>query len=229
MHAPLLAAHVGPTGLTGWLVAVMQLLGGPGAALVVAFENVCPPLPSEIVLPAAGFAAGQGTMSLAGAILWTTAGSVIGALLLYWLGARLGRERMRRFMARVPLIKLSDIDRAEAWFARHSTAAVFFGRMIPMFRMFISVPAGIERMRLSTFIVLTTLGSMAWNGLFVWGGYALGRHWYLVEGYAGLINRSVGILFGLSLLTFVTVRLLQSRRERRRATAITTEIERISA
>ena len=220
MHVPLMAAQAaGPTGLTGWIVAVMQVLGGPGAALVIAFEYVCPPLPSEIVLPAAGFAAGRGSMSLVGAILWTTGGSLVGALLLYWLGARLGRERMRRLVSRVPLIKIADIDKAETWFARHAAAAVFFGRMIPMLRMFISVPAGIERMRLSSFVALTALGSLVWNTAFVWGGYALGQHWYLVQGYAGLINRACGIGTALGIAFFVGLRLLQNRRERRRATA----------
>lgn len=229
MHAPLLA-QAGPTGLTGWIVAIMQLLGGPGAALVIAFEYVCPPLPSEVVLPAAGFAAGRGSMSLVGAILWTTVGSVVGALLLYWLGAKLGRDRMRRLVVRLPLIKIADIDRAEAWFTRHSAAAVFFGRMVPMLRMFISVPAGVERMRLSTFVVLTALGSALWNSAFVWAGYALGRHWHLVQDYAGWFNRACGIGTGLGLAAFVAYRLLQNRRDRRRnAEAPTAEIERVSA
>lgn len=224
MHVPLMAAqaHVsGPTGLTGWIVAVMQLLGGPGAALVIAFEYICPPLPSEIVLPAAGFAAGRGSMSLVGAILWTTGGSLAGALLPYWLGVRLGRERMRRLVTRVPLIKIDDIDKAEAWFARHAAAAVFFGRMIPVLRMFISVPAGIERMRLSTFVMLTTLGSLVWNTAFVWGGYSLGQHWYLVQDYAGIINRACAIGTALGIASFVGLRLLQNRRQRRRTPAET--------
>jgi len=219
MHATTLVQAAGPTGLAGWIVAIMQLLGGPGAALVIAFEYVCPPLPSEVVLPAAGFAAGRGSMTLVGAILWTTGGSLVGALVLYWLGAWLGRERMRRLVSRVPLVKISDIDKAEAWFARHSAAAVFFGRMIPMLRMFISVPAGIERMRLSTFVVLTTAGSLVWNTVFVWGGYALGQHWYLVQDYAGLINRACGVGTALGIAFFVGLRLLQNRRERRRAAA----------
>lgn len=228
MHPLPLAAAAGPTGVTGWLIAAMQDLGGPGAALVVAFESVCPPLPSEIILPAAGFAAGSGTMTLVGAILWTTLGSLVGALALYALGARLGRTRMRAVFARIPLVKISDIDRAEAWFARHSTAAVFFGRMIPMLRMFISLPAGVERMRLSTFVALTTLGSMIWNGVFVLGGYTLGQHWYLVEGYAGVFNRGIAILASLAVVSFIGVRLFRNRRARRRAEAVTPELEPVS-
>jgi membrane protein DedA with SNARE-associated domain len=127
-------------GIAGWAVGLMETLGGPGAGLAIALENLFPPLPSEVILPLAGFAASRGELSLAGALFWTTVGSVVGALLLYALGGWFGRDRVRAVAARLPLVKLSDIDRTEAWFARHGAKAVFFGRMIPIFRSVIPLP-----------------------------------------------------------------------------------------
>ena len=97
----------------------MESLGGPGAALLIALENLFPPLPSEVILPLAGFTASRGDLGLVEVIAWCTAGSVVGALVLYGLGAWLGRERMRHFMQRLPLVDVHDVDRAEAWFHRH--------------------------------------------------------------------------------------------------------------
>lgn len=134
-------------GVAGWATDLMDRLGAPGAGLAIALENLFPPLPSEVILPLAGFTAAQGDMNLAAAMACTTAGSVVGALVLYWVGVLVGRDRMRALVTRLPLVKLDDLDRTEAWFARHGAKAVFFGRMVPIFRSLISVPAGLERMR----------------------------------------------------------------------------------
>lgn len=208
------AASPEPTGFAGWVVGVMEALGSPGAGLIIALENLFPPLPSEVILPLAGFAAGQGTLTLWGAILWTTLGSLGGALVLHWLGAKLGRERTRAIAARLPLLKLSDIDRTEEWFARHGVKAVFFGRMIPLFRSFISLPAGVERMPLTTFAVFTALGSLIWNTAFVLAGYLLGSNWHLVERYAGVFSKAVLVAVVLAVAYFVVSRVLQRRRNR---------------
>src|SRR5688500_1712669 len=105
--------------LTDFATSLMERLGGPGAGLAGALENLFPPIPSEVILPLAGFAASQGRMSLPAAIGWTTLGSVLGALTLYYIGVALGRDRVRAIAARLPLVKTRDIDRTEAWFARH--------------------------------------------------------------------------------------------------------------
>src|SRR5690349_23612216 len=143
-HVSTLAQESDPSqgSLAGWVTALMERLGAPGAGLAVALENLFPPIPSEVILPLAGFAAGQGRMNLFAAIGWTTLGSVLGALALYFVGAALGHDRVRAIAARLPLIKVTDIDRTAAWFARHGTKAVFLGRMIPIFRSLISIPAG---------------------------------------------------------------------------------------
>lgn len=201
------ASAAEPDGLAGWAVGLMETLGGPGAAVLVGLDNVFPPVPSELVLPLAGFAASQGTFSFVGALAWTTLGSVVGAWLVYAVGAALGRSRTRALVARVPLLKVEDVDRSEAWFARHGAKAVFFGRMVPLFRSMISVPAGIERMPLPTFLGLTALGSLVWNAVFVTAGYLLGESWYLVEGYAGVVQKLVVAAVVVAAGVFVVRRL----------------------
>jgi membrane protein DedA with SNARE-associated domain len=172
--------------ITEWAVSLMEALGGPGAAAAIAAESLFPPIPSEIILPLAGFTASRGELSLASALIWTTVGSVVGAVALYVLGVLLGRDRLLRLVERVPLLDVSDVERAERWFARHGGKAVFFGRFVPVVRSLISVPAGITRMPLGWFIALTALGSGIWNSGFVLAGYALGENWTAVKTYAGL-------------------------------------------
>ena len=197
-----------------WATALMERLGAPGAGLAIALENLFPPIPSEVVLPLAGFTAGRGGMSLTAAVLWTTAGSLVGALALYGLGMLLGAARLRAIAAKVPLMKVSDIDVAEAWFARYGGKAVFFGRMVPIVRSLISLPAGVERMRPGMFCLLTFLGSLIWNLTFILAGYLLGERWHLVEHYVGLYSKAILALAVVVLAMFVVVR-VRVMRERR--------------
>ncbi|MEV0584614.1 DedA family protein [Nonomuraea sp. NPDC050310] len=203
--------------IADWATNLMQTLGAPGAGLAIALENLFPPLPSEVILPLAGFTAGRGGMGLAEALIWTTVGSVVGALALYWLGAALGRDRLLAIARRMPLIKVSDIERTEAFFQRHGGKAVFFGRMVPVFRSLISIPAGVERMPLGRFTLLTTLGSALWNTVFILAGYLLGDNWALVEGYVGIGTNIVIGLIVLAFLTFAGVRLAERHKERKRS------------
>lgn len=199
------------TGIVGWVVDLMSALGAPGVGLAIALENVFPPLPSEVFLPLAGFTAARGEMSLLAAIGWTTLGSLVGALVLYGIGAALGRERLRAIVDRMPLVHLRDVDRAEVWFARHGAKAVFFGRMVPLVRSLISVPAGVERMRLPLFAALTTAGSLIWNTAFVLAGYALGESWPIVEAYAGIASKVVLVALVVAVVWFVVTRLARRR------------------
>ncbi|MFC4001606.1 DedA family protein [Prauserella oleivorans] len=199
-------------GLAGWAVDLMEALGGPGAAITVGLDNIFPPIPSELVLPLAGFTAAQGTFTLLGALLWTTVGSVVGALIVYYLGRLLGRERTRWLISKVPLMKADDFDVAEKWFAKHGTKAVFFGRMVPLVRSFISLPAGIEKMAFWKFLVLTTLGSLIWNSIFVVAGYLLGANWHVVEEYAGVFQIIVIVAVVIAVGLFVYKRLRSRNR-----------------
>lgn len=203
-------------GIAGWAADLVDTMGGPGAGLAIALENLFPPLPSEVILPLTGFAAGQGVLSLASALFWTTLGSVVGAVVLYWIGRLFGRDRMRAIWAKLPLVKLSDLERTEAWFAKHGTKAVFFGRMVPIFRSLVSIPAGVERMPLPVMVTLTMLGSLIWNSVLVLAGYWLGDQWDLVETYVGIVSKAVLVLVVLALAVYVTVRVRGHRRAKHR-------------
>ena len=214
--AAVLAASTGGDGseldgVAGWAVDLMERLGPLGAGIAIALENLFPPLPSEIILPLAGFTASRGTFSLTEAIVWTTAGSVVGAIVLYWLGVLLGRDRMYRIWDLLPLTKTSDLERTEQWFARHGRKAVFFGRMVPIFRSLISVPAGVERMPVWQFLGLTLAGSLIWNTVFVLAGYQLGEQWFRVEDVIGTYKYVVVGLVLLALCWWVLVRLRSMR------------------
>lgn len=211
------AAGTAESGAPGWINSLMDGLGAPGAGIAVALENLFPPIPSEVILPLAGFASATGRMDLFAALLWTTLGSVVGALALYGVGALLGRDRTVAIAARLPLVKVTDIERTEAWFARHGTKAVFFGRMVPVFRSLVSVPAGIERMPLPVFLTLTTLGSALWNTAFVLAGYALGDNWTQVTGYVDAYSKVVLVGALGAVVLFVAVRLLRPGKGTRRA------------
>jgi membrane protein DedA with SNARE-associated domain len=180
-----------PSGIAGWAIDLMERLGAPGAGIAVALENLFPPLPSEVILPLAGFAAGRGDLGLVSAILFTTLGSVVGALALYGVGAVLGRDRTRAVAGKLPLVKVRDVDKAEEWFARHGPKAVLIGRLVPVVRSLISVPAGVERMSVWLFLPLTAVGSLVWNSVLIVAGYQLGERWHVVESSVGVFQKIV--------------------------------------
>ena len=147
-----------------------------------------PPIPSEVVLPFAGYLAQRGDLSLGWVLVAATLGALLGAVALYGLAARIGQERASAMLARIPLVDRDDVDRASLWFARHGRSAVFFGRLVPGVRSLVSLPAGAQRMPLPRFVAYTAAGSLVWNALLVGGGYALGTQWDKVEAYAGWLD-----------------------------------------
>jgi membrane protein DedA with SNARE-associated domain len=206
------ATAPGGGGLVGWATDLVAALGAPGAGFVVALENVFPPIPSEVILPLAGFAAGRGEFSVLSAVAWTTGGSVVGAVALYLVGMLAPEHRVRQALSRIPMVHLEDVQRAEGWFDRHGRWAVFLGRMVPGIRSLVSLPAGARRMPWWEFGLLTLGGSLIWNSVFVYGGYALGSRWHLVEQYSGVFQVVVLVL----LAALVVVMLLKRYRRHRR-------------
>jgi membrane protein DedA with SNARE-associated domain len=200
------------TGLVGWIADVIAALGTVGVGLLTLGEVFFPPIPSEVVLPLAGFLAGQGRLGPVAVLAWATAGSLIGALALYWLGAALGADRLKRLADRIPLLDARDVERAEDWFSRHGVWAVLLGRMVPGVRSLVSIPAGVERMPLWLFSLLTIVGSAVWNAIFIGLGYLLGGRWTEVGRYSDLINYVV--IGGILLL--ITVLFARRARRRRR-------------
>jgi membrane protein DedA with SNARE-associated domain len=196
-----------------WVVEVMRTLGAPGVGLATALETVFPPVPSEVVLPLAGYTASQGHYGLVAAIVWATAGSLVGAFVLYWLGALWGAERLEAMAERIPLLHARDVERAIAWFGRNGRSAIFLGRLVPGVRSFISIPAGIDRMPVLRFALYTTAGSLLWNSALIVAGYELGAQWHRVEAYVGEASVVIYAVLGVAVLWFVVRRLVRRSRQ----------------
>jgi membrane protein DedA with SNARE-associated domain len=170
---------------------IVEALGYLGVALLVALENVFPPIPSEVVLPLAGFVAGRGDAHLIGMIIAATVGSVIGAWILYGIAAAVGPHRLHGFVLRHgKWFRLSekDLTRAEEWFDRRSDAAVLIGRCIPLIRSLVSIPAGFRRMNFPRFTAFTAIGSAVWNTALIGAGAILGDRWHRVGDIVGLLQ-----------------------------------------
>nr|WP_243752127.1 DedA family protein [Leucobacter weissii] len=205
-------------GFIGWVLSLMETLGEVGVGLAVLIETFVPPIPSEAVLPGAGFLAYEGRMSFWLAWALATLGALVGALAWYFIGAAFGRDRTRRVVGRIPLMEYDDFDRAEAFFLRWGALAVLLGRCVPLVRSFISIPAGIERMPLVKFVFYTAVGSGVWNGIWIGLGYAFGPAIKpVLEQWSGLISDAVVVVILLLLLWFVIARVRRILRRRRAA------------
>ncbi|WBU64906.1 DedA family protein [Paracoccus aerodenitrificans] len=177
-----------------WIVSVIDGWGYTGVFLLMLAENVFPPIPSELIMPLAGYLVGEGRLGLVMTILSGTAGSVLGTSLWYVVGQIFGAVRLKRWAARwgrVFTMSPSDIDGAIGWFSRHGGAAVFFGRMLPAIRTLISVPAGIAAMPFWRFLLLTTLGSAIWTILLTVAGLILQDQFELVSGFIDPISKLI--------------------------------------
>ena len=186
-------------------MVVIGALGYIGLALLLVAENLFPPIPSEVVLPLAGFLVGRGDLSLWGAIFAATFGSVAGALVLYGLGRWGGRRLVLRYgqWLRVDEKGLKD---AEGWFRRYGDWVVLFARVVPVARSIVSIPAGTMKMPLLRFVLLTTLGSAVWNSILIGAGVALGANWQAVEGWMGSYSDVVLIAGTAAVALFLLLR-----------------------
>jgi membrane protein DedA with SNARE-associated domain len=203
--------------LSNWAADVVQTLGYVGVALLVAIENVFPPIPSEVVLGLAGYTASRGDASVVGMIIAATIGSVVGALALYGFAAAVGPLRLRAIVIRYGVwigFGESELDRAEQWFDRRSRYAVLVCRCIPLIRSLISIPAGFRRMPLGTFTILTLIGSLIWNSLLVTAGYLLGEQWDRVLDFPEPFQDLVMVLIAGLVIAVVVRKVVMVRRER---------------
>lgn len=177
-----------------WILGVIQQAGYLGLFALMVLENLFPPIPSELVMPLAGFLAARGDLDPVLVVLVGTAGSVLGALPWYWVGYRVGAPRLLRFVTRHGhwlTLSCDEVDRANEWFRRRGWTAVLMGRMVPGVRTLISVPAGIARMGMPLFLALTAAGSLAWTAVLVAAGYLLENQYRLVEGYIDPISTAI--------------------------------------
>ena len=202
-------------GLVGFAARGIENLGEWGVGLFTLAETVLPPIPSEVILPLAGYLAKQGSLNLVLVFITSALGAYAGALLLYWLGARLGLERSIRGLSRLPLVDREDFENAAVWFRRHGRSSIFFGRLLPGVRSLVSLPAGASNMPLATFSLYTLAGTGLWNGALIGLGYALGTQYQVIEQYSRFLNYAVYAALGLAVL-WLAIRRVRRREAARR-------------
>ncbi|HLB95872.1 MAG TPA: DedA family protein [Patescibacteria group bacterium] len=168
--------------IANWIMSVISSLGYWGVVLLMAIESANIPLPSEIIMPFSGFLVAKGVFNLYLTALAGAVGCAIGSVFSYWLGAWGGRPLVEKY-GKYILISHHDLDLADRWFSRYGEATVFFSRLLPIVRTFISFPAGIARMNFLRFVVYSFLGSLPWTLLLAWIGQKLGDNWEDIRGY----------------------------------------------
>lgn len=201
--------------IVNWIISLMETLGAPGVGIAIFLENVFPPIPSEVVLPLAGFTASVGTINVWAAFIWATIGSVAGAYVLYYIGAAIGAQRLRRVAEWMWLVEPEDVDKSLAWFDKYGQWSIFFGRLLPGVRSLISIPAGIDRMNLVTFGLFSLAGSALWNAVLIYLGFVLGENWEQVGVVIDEYSLIVKIVLGLAVaaLLFFLIRRQRKRKK----------------
>ena len=203
--------------ISEWVQEVIRALGYPGITIVMFLEMVFPPIPSEVIMPFAGFLAGRGEMNIFLVILAGNIGTITSAIVLYYIGAWAGEPVVRRFVkkyGRFMMVSEKDLDRTLNIFDKRGELVIFFGRLIPLIRTFVSLPAGMNRMSMKKFVVYTTIGSTVWNTFLGVGGMILGENWEdlmeLVDRYSKVTYAIIGVV--LIVLFFIRLRsYLQNR------------------
>lgn len=183
----------------------MDAYGYFGVFMLIAMENLFPPIPSEVILTFGGFMTTTTDLTILGVVLSATAGSVAGAVCLYGVGRLLSAERLEAIIiryGRLLRLKPEDIRKAQAWFDKYGAWAVFLGRLVPLVRSLISIPAGSASMNFLPFLVLTTTGSLIWNAALVYVGAAVGNSWDTIVHYMDIYSNVVYALLALCLAAF---------------------------
>jgi membrane protein DedA with SNARE-associated domain len=192
--------------LADWISNTMNTLGYWGIGFLMFMENLFPPIPSELIMPLAGFTVAQGKMNLQYAILAGVVGTILGTLLWYYAGLWIGEKRIAELADRYGRwigVSGADIDKANRWFYRHGTKAVLLGRLVPGVRTLISLPAGLSRMRLAPFLFYSTVGTTIWTTALTYAGYVLGDHYELVDEYLAPVSKIVAALIVIAFAVWV--------------------------
>lgn len=189
--------------MENWITEIMEQYGYWGVGLLIALENVFPPIPSEVILTFGGFMTTYSDLTVTGVILAATLGSVLGAVILYGIGYLMNVDVLERWIdkyGRFLRLKREDLRRADRWFDRYGYWTVFFCRMIPLIRSLISIPAGMSQMKFGLFLVFTTLGTLIWNIALVLVGAAVGGSWETIVMYMDIYSNIVYAVIGVSVL-----------------------------
>lgn len=191
--------------MQNWIIDMMNRFGYAGVAGLIGFENIFPPIPSEVILTFGGFMTTYSNLDIWGVIAAATIGALLGAIVLYGVGRLLPPERLRRLLAGKigSILRLypDDVDKAVGWFDKKGNATVFFCRFIPIVRSLISIPAGCAKMNLLPFLLLTTAGSLIWNTVLVWMGAIAGESWSIIVSYMDAYSAVALIVIGVAGVT----------------------------
>lgn len=188
--------------LSGFIIGTIHSMGYAGIVLLMAIESACIPLPSEIIIPFSGYLVFKHTFTLFGVAVFGALGCVLGSLVAYMIGAYGGRNLVYKY-GRYVLISHQDLALADRWFARHGGITVFIGRLLPIVRTFIALPAGISRMRLLPFILYTFTGSLIWCYGLAWVGLKLGENWNTLGGYFHKFDAAIAAVLFLAAVWYV--------------------------
>lgn len=205
--------------MENWITEFMSEFGYLSIFLLVALENVFPPIPSEVILTFGGFLTRSTEMSVVGVVLFSTLGSIAGAVILYGVGRLLSVDRLERLVDRygkVLRVKSSDLERARRFFLRYGNKAVFLCRMVPLVRSLISIPAGMSKMRFGYFLLFTTAGTLIWNMVLVIAGALVGDQWENILAFMDLYSHIVYIVLGVVLAAAAVFFLVRRRRRKKK-------------
>ncbi|WP_200411197.1 DedA family protein [Virgibacillus salexigens] len=186
-----------------WLTEIMSEFGYVGIMFLIAFENIFPPIPSEVILTFGGFMTTTSKLSIIGVITSATAGSVIGAIVLYMIGLQLDVARLEKIVGRwghILRITKNDIRKADSWFDKYGPWTVFFCRFVPLIRSLISIPAGMSNMNVGLFLLFTTIGTLIWNIILVYLGASVGDSWEVIVEYMKIYARLIYAILFLSVI-----------------------------
>ena len=192
--------------MENWITEVMNTYGYIGIFLLIALENIFPPIPSEVILTFGGFMTTTTNLSVFGVIIVSTIGSVAGAIILYGIGVLLNVDRLERIVDKwghILRITSKDIKKADDWFHRFGVWTIFFGRLVPLIRSLISIPAGMSRMNMGIFLLLTTIGTLIWNTILVSVGAAVGASWSDIVGYMDIYSNVVYLILAVLIVLFL--------------------------
>ena len=207
---------------------IISALGYPGITFVMLVENLFPPIPSEVVMPFAGFLVVDGRFTLLGIVLAGTLGSVLGALAIYYIGVWSNERLIRRFIrrwGRFFLLSEEDIDRALNVFDRYGEIIIFIGRLIPIIRSLISLPAGMQRMSIPKFLLFTTMGTAIWSAILGYAGVVLGENWEEILEIVDQYERATAAVLIVLVVAFVALRLRQMRRNRMASPSVEADLQ----
>lgn len=203
--------------MESWIMDLMNDFGYWGVFLLIALENIFPPIPSEVILTFGGFMTETTNLTVTGVILISTAGSVFGAVILYGIGLLLDVERLEKIIdryGRILRLTKEDVYKADAWFDKYGIWTVFFCRLIPLIRSLISIPAGMSNMNFGLFLLFTTLGTLIWNTILVNIGAAVGSNWHDIVDYMDIFSNVVYALLAL-LAVAAVIWYMKKRKERK--------------